>query len=305
MSENPEPKFYCKNCDYITSNKSDFSRHNLTRKHLNTYTNLQKNAKPHQIYKCDCGNNYKHRQSLYNHKKICEVIADEYFSDENPIALDDNEIAKPLESSKIILELIKQNQEFKTLILEQNNKMIELAKNSSIVNNTTNNTMTHQFNLQFFLNERCKDAVNITDFLNSLKLQVEDFEQTGKLGYVEGISRIFINALKNMDVDKRPIHCTDIKRETLYIKDRDTWEKENVEKNKLKMAVNTIANLNLQQLPHWQELNPDYLTLDTKQNNNAIKYAIAALGSSSSQENEKKINKIMKNVIKEVVIDNM
>ena len=145
--------------------------------------------------------------------------------------------------------------------------------------------------------------MNIMDFVNSLQLQVEDFETTGKLGYVEGISRIIINGLKQIDTTKRPIHCTDMKRETLYIKHDNSWEKEEPDKTKLKNAVNHVARMNLSQLPLWKKQNPESTVIDTKQNDEYIKYSMAALGGRGDDEEEKFIDKIMKNVIKEVVID--
>ena len=241
-------------------------------------------------YKCDsCNKNYKHLTSLCRHKSRCRNVND----------INDN-------SSGLVVELIKQSKELQNLLVEQNKQIIELSKNKSITNNiTTNNTNTinQQFNLQVFLNETCKDAMNLTDFVNSLQLQIEDFEATGKLGYIEGISRIIINGLKRVDTTKRPIHCTDVKRETLYIKQDNAWEKEEPDKTKLKRAVNQVARMNLSQLPKWQKENPESEILDTKQNEEYVRYSMAALGGQCEEEEERFVNKIMKNVIKEVVID--
>jgi hypothetical protein len=154
-----------------------------------------------------------------------------------------------------------------------------------------------------FLNEQCKDAISITDFIDSLRLDVSDLEETGKLGYVLGISRIFINKLKELDIHERPLHCTDIKRETVYIKDKDVWEKEAKEKSTLKQVVKKIARKNLQQLPAWQEQHPDFTKLDTSENTEYMQISINALGPYSKEEEEKDIDKIMKNVLKEVVLE--
>jgi hypothetical protein len=132
---------------------------------------------------------------------------------------------------------------------------------------------------------------------------LKDFETTGRIGYVEGISRIIVNGLKQIDVHKRPIHCTDIKRETVYIKDQDAWEKENPEKNKLKSAVNRVARMNLNQLSKWQEANPDCVNINTKENDDYIQLSLAALGGRCQEEDEKYMDKIMKNVLREVVLD--
>ena len=195
-------------------------------------------------------------------------------------------------------------------MVEQNTKLIELAKAGSngggSMNNSHNNshnTTNNQFNLNFFLNETCKDAMNITDFVNSLKVTIEDFENTGKLGYIEGISRIIINRLKGLDTNKRPVHCTDAKRETLYVRDQDAWEKDSADKTKLKTAVKQVARMNLSQLPRWQKENPESEILDTKQNEQYIRYSIVALGGNGEDEEEKFIDKITKNVLREVTIN--
>ena len=199
-----------------------------------------------------------------------------------------------------MVELIRQNKDLQNVLIEQNNKMIEMTKPQPVViNNTTNN----QFNLQVFLNEQCKDALNIMDFVNSLQLQVKDFEATGRLGFVEGISRIIVNGLKQIDVHKRPIHCTDVKRETLYIKDQDLWEKANPDKNKLKRAVNIVAQKNLSQLPKWQEENPQCVDINAKENQEYLQLSLVALGGRTPEEDAKYMDKIVRNVLKEVVID--
>jgi hypothetical protein len=202
-------------------------------------------------------------------------------------------------SSDLLVELIRQNKELQNVLVEQNNKIIEMSKPQFVINNTTNN----QFNLHVFLNEQCKDALNIMDFVNSLQLQVKDFEATGRLGFVEGISRIIVNGLKQIDVHKRPIHCTDVKRETLYIKDQDLWEKANPDKNKLKRAVNIVAQKNLNQLPKWQEENPQCVDINAKENEEYLHLSLAALGGRTPEEDAKYMDKIVRNVLKEVVID--
>jgi hypothetical protein len=305
-NKNPQkiPKYFCSVCQYITNNKKDFLKHMATPKHLKMaemLTNANKKSPEHiddetsdnvteNAHKCEfCSRIYKHLPSLSRHKNNCKL---------NKPTLDT--------PSNIVVELIKQSKDLQNLLIEQNKQIIELSKNQNITNNiTTNNTNTtnQQFNIQFFLNETCKDAMTLTDFVNSLQLQIEDFEATGKLGYVEGISRIIINGLKRVDTTKRPIHCTDIKRETLYIKNDNTWEKEEPEKTKLKHAVNQVARMNLSQLPKWQKENPESEILDTKENDDYIKYSMAALGGRGVEEEEKFVNKIMKNVIKEVLID--
>jgi hypothetical protein len=184
------------------------------------------------------------------------------FDDDYNYRNDADEISAPVSKQEtsitndMILSLIEQNKELQK-------QLVEMSKQTSVVNNTTNNTMNNQFNLNVFLNEDCKDALNIADFVESLKLTVNDLEQTGNLGFTQGITRIFVQGLKNLDVNMRPLHCTDIKRETVYIKDQDTWEKENAEKTKLRNVLKKIARKNMNLLPKWQEQNPDFKKLNT------------------------------------------
>jgi len=201
-------------------------------------------------------------------------------------------------SDKTVMEIISQNQEFKQLLIEQNNKLMDLAaKANTTINNTTNN-----FNLQMFLNVQCKDALNIMDFVNSLQLQIKDLEDMGKLGYVDGISKIFLNGLKDLDIKSRPIHCSDLKRETIYIKDQDTWEKENDEKNKLKLAIKMIASKNIKQIPLWQKENPDCFDSSSKKNDQYLRIVSNAMNGSTIEETQKNYDKIISKVAKEVVI---
>jgi len=226
--------------------------------------------------------------SLCNHRKTCN----------KPKSTGNNDV--------MLLEIIKQNQEIQNTFIEQNrelqNKLVEMSQTPHITNNIQNNVQNN-FNLNMFLNEQCKDAISITDFIDSLQVEVSDLEATGKLGYVLGISRIFINKLKELDIHERPLHCTDIKRETVYIKDKDVWEKESTEKSTLKQVVKKIARKNLQQLPAWQEQHPEFTKSDTPENNEYMKISLNALGAYSKEEEEKDIDKIMKNVLKEVVIE--
>lgn len=295
LEENDEVKFKCECCDYITSKKNNLTKHFASQKHIiiKRYFDYQ-NEVAKAKSQCACGKTYKHRQSLHTHRKTCPIVLNK-----------DAALVEPKQqelnlSSEILVELIRQNKDLQNVLVEQNNKMMEMSKPQQVViNNTTNN----QFNLQVFLNEQCKDALNIMDFVNSLQLQVKDFETTGRVGFVEGISRIIVNGLKQIDVHKRPIHCTDVKRETLYIKDQDLWEKANPDKNKLKRAVNIVAQKNLRQLPKWQQENPDCTNINAKENETYLQLSLAALGGRSPEEDAKYMDKIVRNVLKEVVID--
>lgn len=288
-------QYLCENCDYITAKKSEYLRHESTQKHQL----LASNANAEIKHSCEfCNKNFSKSGNLSRHKNVCQSIPKEENKENTNSRIMD-----------MFIEFMKQNKELQNTLIEQNREhnkqLMEISKVQPISNNinSNNNTTNQQFNVQFFLNETCKDAMNLTDFVNSLQLQVEDFEATGKLGYVEGISRIIINRLNMVDTTKRPIHCTDMKRETLYIKQDNIWEKEDQNKNNLKHVVNQVARMNLSQLPKWQKENPQSEILDTKENDQYVKYSMAALGGRGHEEEERFLDKIVKNVIKEVVID--
>jgi len=284
--------YYCETCKFACKKNSDWNRHISTEKHKKL---LNGDSSIKSKHSCICGREYKHLSTLCNHRKTCS----KYTSN--------NSTDLFIEIIKQNQEMQKQNQELQQNFLEQNkelqNKILEISQTPQHITNNIQNNVQNNFNLNMFLNEQCKDAISITDFIDSLRLEVSDLEATGKLGYVLGISRIFINKLKELDVHERPLHCTDIKRETVYIKDKDVWEKESSEKSTLKQVVKKIARKNLQQLPAWQEKNPDFTKSDTPENNEFMKISLNALGSYSKEDEEKDINKIMKNVLKEVVIE--
>jgi hypothetical protein len=272
----------------------------------NDTNKMPKNA---AAYICDkCGKQYTFHSGLSRHKQKCNVQKIEETNEQNTET--DNEIPNQeleliddnnVDYKDMFIQLMKQNQELQKTVVEQQkqytetiNEMIPKIGN----NNTTNN---NQFNLQLFLNEQCKDALNITDFMKSIEVNMNDLVQTGKLGYVDGMSRIFVNALKDMDITERPIHCTDIKRETVYIKDQDKWEKDENDKQKIKKTIRNIENKNLQMLPKWQAENPEHRNLDSKKSNEFMELSITALG--GEDEKDKSEKKIMKNILKEVIID--
>jgi hypothetical protein len=309
MPKNAE-KFSCDKCNFSCSKKSNYDKHLLTAKHqilTNTYNKAPVKC---LTFECDCGKRYKHRQSLYAHKKKCTHV---YIEKDTSDTDSDTEIPSQeleliednnVDYKNMFIQLMKQNQELQQTVVEQQKQYTEtinemLPKIGNTTNNTTNNNQ--QFNLQLFLNERCKDALNITDFMRSIELNMNDLVQTGKLGYVEGMSRIFVKALKDMDVTERPIHCTDIKRETVYIKDEDKWEKDDDEKSKMRKTIRNIENKNLKMLPKWQEENPEHRNLESKKSNEFMELSITALGGQDDKDKSEK--KIMKNILKEVVVD--
>jgi hypothetical protein len=282
-------KFYCKNCDYGTRKKSSYDEHLLSAKHIKSMNSNENLPKICSEYICqNCSKKYKDNSGLWRHKKKCKQVNENTL--EKEVDLTDKEIIKML---------IKENSEFKNMILE----VVKSVQPNNTINNTTNNNTTNNFNLQFFLNDTCKDAINLVDFIESLQVKLKDLEETARIGYTEGVSKIFINGLNELDVCKRPIHCSDAKRETLYIKDHDEWTKEDLNKSHLTKAIKTVANKNIQQIFEWQKKYPEYKDPDSKQSDRYMEMICNTMSGSSTEEQEKNMNKIIKNITKEVVID--
>jgi hypothetical protein len=262
-------------------------------------------------YACECGKSYKHRQSMYNHRKKCVKnhiksadLGTKLSSESGNIhELFENQLKKNKYLTNIVLDVVKENKELKELMAEQNKKLTELAGTSSDKNIIINNSIHNKFNLNFFLNEQCKDALNIMEFVNSLHVQIKDLENVGKMGYTEGISKIFIKGLQELDIFKRPVHCSDIKRETIYIKDKDAWEKENDDKNKLITVIKHIAHKNIKQLPEWVKENPESGNCDSHMHTEYIQILNESMGGSTEEDDKKNYDKIIKNVAKEIIID--
>jgi hypothetical protein len=300
--------FYCENCDYVTCRKSSYKDHLLSSKHkkiTNGYTMGQNSANILQTccknsikekFICSCGKEYKHRQGLWRHNKICKIEQTE--KSEDPI----KQILLPdftPELIKLITELVKGQNGIQESI-------VELCKNGTHNTTTSNshNTNSHNksFNLQFFLNETCKNAMNITDFVNSLQLQLSDLEKVGELGYVEGISNIIIQNLNALDITLRPVHCTDKKRETMYVKDEDKWEKEDDSNTKLHKLVRKVSNKNIDLITEFKELHPDWKKSTSKVSNKFDKIIIESMGGKGDNDYEKE-EKIIKKITKEVLIN--
>ena len=289
-------KFHCKFCDYFTSKKSSFNEHLATDKHKKRTLGDAGDKKPaflllsEKQFPCEhCGKNYSSRNGLWKHKKVCIEIIKEESTQED------------LSDKDLILLLLKQHSK----LVEQNSELLEVIKNGTHnTSNSHNNTNSHNktFNLQFFLNETCKDAMNIMDFVDSIKLQLSDLEKLGEIGYVEGISNIITSKLKALDVTQRPVHCTDKKREILYIKDEDKWEKEDEEKKKLRKAIKRVASKNQRLIPKFKEIHPDCIKAASRFSDQYNKMIIESMGGSGDNDLEKE-DKIIKKITKEVVID--
>ena len=291
------PKNYsCEFCYYFTSNKKDYNKHLLTRKHkilTNTNEKSPKIPKTLDMYECECGKKYKHTSSLCKHKRTCTFILqnqkdqvnkkkEDFEKKKNQEKIQKNE--NMIDYKEMFVQMVDQNNELQKTIHE----MIPKLGNTTYSQNNTQN-----FNINVFLNEQCKDALNIMDFVNSLQLQLKDLENTGKLGFVEGTSKIIIDGLKELEINKRPIHCSDIQKEILYVKDNDTWEQDDT-KNKMKMAIDQINKANMKQIPKWITENPTYAEDEEymKIISNIMKADI---------DDDK--NKIINNVAKETIIE--
>jgi hypothetical protein len=293
-------EYNCEKCDYICSNLTNFNKHLTTAKHI--ARQCSDNAPQCCItYTCDCGNTYKHRQSFNRHTKVCN------YTNEPSASTSDNIPPPPTIDAALVLELLKQNQEFKTLILEQNKQMMELANkagNNTNCNNNINNTTNNKFNLNVFLNETCKDAISMDDFINSIEVTRDEFIHTGQVGFVEGISTVMAHRFRDMDMHTRPLHCTDLKRETIYIKNADKWEKDDADKTKMRKAVRGVAKKNMKELWRWYNDNkPAVEQIGTDVCEDYFKFHKAALGGYGKEEDLKFEDKIMHNVLKEVHID--
>jgi hypothetical protein len=294
-------KFICEVCDYKTCRKSQYERHLFTAKHKNTYNDLHNGLQKVQkssTFTCNCGKEYLHRQSLYKHKLVCDLKPENITMTIEEYPPENNQY-----SGDFILELLKQNQEFKELIIEQNKQMLEISKDRNITNNNTNITQNNnKFNLNVFLNETCKDALNLSDFLESLILTLTDFENFGPLGYCGGISNILVRGLNKLDISKRPIHCSDLKREVIHIKNNDTWHKDE-DKQQMIKAIKAIEHKNIKQMSLWGKANPEYKDPNHKKSDLYTKLIDNSLCETDKEKALKNYNKIIRTVAKEVLVD--
>lgn len=314
-------EYFCENCDYKTGVKSNYTKHCLTAKHMKSNKCNKCNEKVSESidnFPCmNCGKVYKSNVGIWRHLKVCSetlpvkkeksTIIMEMTASEKPINNNINTL-----SNSAILDILKENQEFKELLVEQQkenkelmNKMIEITQNQLSVPTTINNinnlvttNNNHQkFNLNFFLNETCKDAMNIQDFIDNIRITFEDLLTIGNAGFVNGLSDIFMKQLLDLEVEKRPIHCTDAKRETIYFKENDTWEKDDTENKRIKDVIEKVEYKNVAALHQWCEENPDAKINNTPNNLLRDKIFLQTL-----QGDDRNRDKIIKNIAKEVVV---
>jgi hypothetical protein len=277
--------FYCKKCDFDTCNKKDYTRHLKTKKHLSNDFQCILPKKTH--YDCSCGKSYKDHSGLWRHKKKCPKINVELND-----TIEDTNVE--LNDKDLILTLIQQNNELQKQMLE----VIKNGTNNTVNNNSNNKT----FNLQVFLNETCKDAMNIMDFVDSIKIQICDIESIGELGFVNGMSKLIIKNLNALAENMRPVHCNDPKRDSLYVKDANVWEKEDLDNKKIKKAIKYISHKNICAIPQWKAKYPDCIYSHSKKSDQYNHIVIEAMGGSGDNDAEK-ADKIVKKIAKEVTID--
>ena len=302
-SEKIRKEYFCNNCNYKTCDKKDYNKHLLTTKHKNnisidnSLTNLEKKSEKSEnnnnIFICKCGKNYKSRQGIYLHKKKCnfkEIEENNYI-----IKPDDISNNKLTLSNDVVLKLLNDNQELKDIIVQQQNQINKQQTQISELipkvgnNNTINNNQ--KFNIHVFLNEQCKDAINLSDFVKSLHVTLEQLDFTNKNGLADGISKTIIDNMSKLSIYERPMHCTDIKRETLYIKENDNWEKDN-NKEKIKHAIKKTSSKNYDALVNWKTLKPNFM--NNEDNSDYFTKTISTIGKSTDSIDEKVIKKLCK-----------
>ena len=315
--------FYCNFCNFKCSKSSDWKRHVLTIKHTsgNKWITKDNSASPlhkqEKLFKCTiCSRVYRYASGLSKHKKNCIIKQTFHNNDletkENiELTIMDNDVDNTSQiTPELVMEVLKQNKDLHNLLIEQNKAIVELTKNvTNITTNTNNYLLTNNisnnktFNLNVFLNEKCKDAMNISDFVSSMKMNLSDLEKTGRVGYAEGISSIINNNLKDIDIHMRPIHCTDFRREVIYIKDNGVWEREQDNKVILTRFIKEVAFKNIKQIMEWKKEYPDCTDSESRKNDLYLKITSNAMCGIDKEETERNINKIINNIAKNVLID--
>jgi hypothetical protein len=307
--------FCCEKCDFHTSDKKDFNRHCSTRKHkdvTNVTNNVTKKAdEDNEQHICKhCGKKYASRMGLWRHSKVCKSI-------ENiQLVLPINDYIPSNEPIKnYIMKLVEQNNELKNMFIQQNVEFLQqnielhekidiLSQQPAQITNIQNNNKTvNNFNLMVFLQERCKDALNMSQFIDTLQINPQSVEYTGAHGYVNGITKIFMDGLNQLDIHERPIHCTDLKRETLYIKENDKWEKDNEEKAKFKHALATVVNRNVAQVSHWEKENPRSQIPETEEYEFYFDIVRQSLGGGNHDVTARNNDKILRAIAGKVYLD--
>ena len=330
-------KFECKNCNYSCSKNGEWNKHILTSKHKNRTNSVDFEQKKYPPMNCNfCDTLYKSRSGLWNHQKKCSYMNEKSKSESNihstinicyiepdvenkiePIFYNGKDISnlKPEECSlDIIMHLVKQNEEFKKImidqnknIMDQNKNIVEIMSHNQIVTtnntiNSNNKTMNNQFNLNLFLNETCKDAMNINEFIDYVTVNLDDFENFGKVGYPKALGEIIVRNLNELDIKMRPIHCSDLKREVLHVKHDGVWHSDDSQKF-IKRSITYVANKNIRQRPLWQDENPESKNCLTTTYERFNNICLASLGPATDEQEADFLKKITTTIAREVVID--
>ena len=300
-------KFLCGICDFLCSKKGDYTRHLTTQKHkwkqMETHF-TSKNIKP-TFQACACGKNYKSRSGLWKHQTRCDIYMSIGPETKHDISMQEVEVNSALSTTasekthndetmkELVYHVLEENKELRALLVNQQHQIQELIPR---VGKGTNNV-----NINVFLNSQCKDAINIMDFVNMISSNMDGVEMMGELGFVNGITKIFVDSLQNMDVYKRPIHCCDLKNEILYIKDNNHWNLEKEDKPIIRKAITQVKRNNLEKIPAWIENNPTCMESNDSTNDRYIKIISNSIGG-VSDKHDKNIERIIKNVSRSVVV---
>ena len=300
-------KYICASCDYKCSKYSDYVKHNSTRKHKLATTEILEIPIVAQHICSTCDKIFKTYSGLWKHSHKCLPPPKQQVPPTNSSTED--------MQMNIILELVKQNQEFKDMLIQQSNQMIEqnktiieVAKNGQVNNtinqtNSNNNSNNKTFNLQFFLNETCKDAMNMKDFIKSLELSLPELEKMGEVGFAEGMSRVFVNRLNSLDITKRPIHCSDVKREIIHIKDDNKWERDNANLDRLRKIIKQLTLKNILKVDDWKKANQGCTEYNSRKNSQYLKINMEAIGPVDEAEVKRDFGKIIRRVAENTAID--
>ena len=308
LALNKTLKYTCNVCDFTCSKNCDYQRHLSTLKHLHR-VNDNSGVFFNATHTClVCNTHYKHASGLSRHKKICKYTEPIQTKRDHIMMHSNNDETQ----TTLILELVKQNQEFKDLLIQQSNQMmeqnktmIEVAKNSNVNNTINNHSNSHNktFNLQFFLNETCKDAMNMKDFIKSLELSLPELEKMGELGFAEGMSRVFVNRLNSLDITKRPIHCSDVKREIIHIKEDNKWERDNANLDRLRKIIKQLTHKNILRVDDWKKANQGCTEYNSRKNDQYLKLTMEAIGPVDEADEKRDFGKIIRRVAENTAID--
>jgi len=298
--------FYCEHCDFRCFKKSNYINHVNTKKHIYRVSgNKMENAemKINANHNCECGKNYATLSGLWKHKAkgCCVNNMNNVNNDTQPDVKNRNNNAT--DKDELITYLIKENQEFKSMILEFVKKDSYNQCNNTLSNNNHSNNNNKTFNLNFFLNETCKDAMNMKDFIKSLEMSLPELEKMGEVGFAEGMSRVFVDRLNQLDVTKRPIHCSDVKREIIHIKDENKWEKDNANLDRLRKIIKQLTHKNILRVDDWKKANQGCTEYNSRKNDQYLKINMEAIGPVDDAEVKRDFGRIIRKVAENTAIE--